>query len=276
VIRRCAAALILPLVLSFAGCRCEKRASRNAVLAKPPEPLAPLSAPSWLVDLEVPGFEKASAAVPLGATEPRPVVIALHGDADRPEWQCGTWAGIAKSHPFVLCPRGVLRKDVKADPERYGWGTVEETERELRASLRALKSRFGKHVASGSVVIAAFGAGVKPAAWVVRQEPAFFARVVFIGVGSDDWSPGYAGLFAAGQGRRMLFVCSDPACDGDAERYLMMSRGAGIDAKLVNAGDFGRQLDRRVASALSAEFTWLVEDDPRYPAAKTAPAASAP
>jgi hypothetical protein len=265
-------ALVLPLVVAVAlsGCRCSKSTS-NSVLAKRPEPLPPLAAPSWLVDLDVPGFEKASVAVPLGATEPRPIVIALHGDADRPEWQCGTWVGIAKSHPFVLCPRGVLRKDLKLEPARYGWGGVEDGEKELRAALHALKGRFAKHVAPGSVVMAAFGAGVKQAAWVVRQEPSFFARVIFVGAGPDDWSAGFAGLFAAGHGRRMLFVCSDPECKTESEHYLMMARGAGTDAKLLDAGEIGRQLDPRVASAISPEFWWIVDDDSRYPAAKTKP-----
>ena len=54
------------------------------VRASTPQRLPPLREQSWLIELDVPGFLKASVAVPLGATGPRPVLVALHGRADRP------------------------------------------------------------------------------------------------------------------------------------------------------------------------------------------------
>ena len=44
--------------------------------------------------------------VPLGAREPRPLVVALHGGSDRPEWACSAWRSISEGHAFVVCPRG--------------------------------------------------------------------------------------------------------------------------------------------------------------------------
>ena len=101
------------------------------------------------------------------------------------------------------------------------------------------------------MVMAAFGAGVKHATSIVRQEPSFFANVILVGVGSDDWSAGAAGVFAAGRGRRMIFACSDPQCAADSERYMMMSRSVGIETKLVDAGSLGVEIGRdlRVADA---------------------------
>jgi hypothetical protein len=32
--------------------------------------------------------------LPLAATSPRPLVLGVHGNDDRPEWQCGVWRGI--------------------------------------------------------------------------------------------------------------------------------------------------------------------------------------
>ncbi len=87
------------------------------------------------MDLEVPGFGKAAVAVPIGASSPRAIVIALHGAADRPEWACSVLRSIAGPAPFVLCPRGVQRTDFPASDARYTFGAVDATASELRAAL---------------------------------------------------------------------------------------------------------------------------------------------
>src|SRR5437660_1672656 len=45
-------------------------------------------------------------SVPLGAREPRPIMVALHGGSDRPERACPAWRIAAEAYPFVVCPRG--------------------------------------------------------------------------------------------------------------------------------------------------------------------------
>jgi pimeloyl-ACP methyl ester carboxylesterase len=237
------------------GCKCGTSSSATTDAAKPLEPLV---ADSWLVELPLTGFGVAVAAVPLGASEPRPVVIALHGGADRPEWQCGTWTGIFQSRAFVLCPRGVARGD------RFGWGSPEATQKELRAALSALKQRFPGHVDKGSVVLTAFGAGTRHATEIARQEPEFFQKLVLVGVEPDIWSAGQAGAYAKRGGQRVMFVCSDAKCDEWASRYFVFSRGAGAYSKVVNAGAFGRLLDARVADAIRKETPWLVQGDARF------------
>src|SRR5688500_18592409 len=56
------------------------------VVPSPPE-LPPKLSGEPLQDLPVPGYGVAVVSMPLGAREPRPVVLALHGNYDRPEWQ---------------------------------------------------------------------------------------------------------------------------------------------------------------------------------------------
>jgi hypothetical protein len=189
------------------------------------------------------------------------VVIALHGAADRPEWACGTWTGITRARAFVLCPRGTVHEH---DTSRFGWSSPEQVARELRAALQALKARFGRHVASGPVVLAAFEAGVPPALEIAMQEPSFFSRLVLVAPGPDLVSAGTAGVLAKGGARRILLVCSDAACRADAERYDLFIHSAGIENKLLDLGDLGRCLDDRVAKALAAALPWLVEGDPLY------------
>jgi hypothetical protein len=260
--------------VALVGCK-SKPTGRGVGSVAPPKPLAPLAAAGWLVDLDVPGFGKANVAIPLGATASRPVVIALHGGADRPEWACGEWVGVMRSHPFVLCPRGVKVPGRQASDPRYGWSDDAAVEKELRAALRALKARFGKYVASGPVLLAAFSAGVVPAAQIAKQEPKFFSRVVFVGPPPDFWSAGLAGVFAHGGGERFMIVCTDPGCRRSAESAFVFSKSAGVYAKLLEPAEYGRVLDARVTDAIGKELPWLLNGAPFWPTFAAAPAGSA-
>lgn len=272
-----AAALV---VAALAGtlvpaCKCRSEQPAPVASATPaPKPLPPLAAESWLVDLPVAGHGPSKVAVPLGAIEPRPIVIALHGGADRPEWQCGTWVGIARSRPFVLCPRGA---PVSGHPDapRWGWGSTDSVLAELRAALEALKARFGAHVAAGPVVLAGFSTGTRPAVELARREASFFSRLVLVAPEDDLITAGLAGIFARGGGQRVLVACSEARCKSAAQRYLLFLRGAGAATKLLELPEYGRVLDARVASAIGAEYAWLVQGDPRFAPETLARASSA-
>jgi pimeloyl-ACP methyl ester carboxylesterase len=254
------------LALAALGCTCgsrqpEKSATKEGGAAVAPSgirELEPLSAESWRIELAVPGFEAASLSVPLGAREPRPVVIALHGIADLAEWQCGTWTGISRGRAFVLCPRGIRRDG------RETWGELARTERELRAALAALKRRFGEHVAAGSVVLAGYSLGAAHAARLVQQEPSFFSRLVLVEGGHEPLTAAVAAVFARGGGQRVLFACGQRACEAEAQRRLVYLRRAGVDAELVMALEVGHALDGRMAEAIARRWEWLVSGDPRF------------
>jgi poly(3-hydroxybutyrate) depolymerase len=189
----------------------------------------------------------------VGAVEPRPIVIALHGGADRPEWQCSVWRSIAGPRPFVLCPRGVARGS------RFGWGTPDQTTRELRGALTALKKKYGDHVAAGPVTLAGYGPGAAQAVSVAKQEPSFFARVALVNGGSEAFTATNAAVFAHGRGKRVLFVCGLPACRADAERAALFARHAGIPAKLL-ALETGAAFDATLIVAVRQQWSWLASD----------------
>ena len=67
-------------------------------------PLAPL--PGFFEALPVAGHPDAWLSLPTNTTSRRPVVIVVHGVADRPDWQCGGWRRATAEQAFVLCPRG--------------------------------------------------------------------------------------------------------------------------------------------------------------------------
>src|SRR6187402_3396523 len=166
---------LLACVFSMcASCKHDKPKGGEPYAHRPK--LTALAASSWLIELEVAGFGKAALAVPLGANAPRSIVVALHGSADRPEWACAALRSIAGPAPFVLCPRGVARADFSESDARYTFGTVDDTESELRSALLALKQRFGVYVAAGPVIFSGFELGADHAATIAAQEPSFFSR----------------------------------------------------------------------------------------------------
>jgi predicted esterase len=279
-LRRCArvgveTASALLLVSAIQGCRCEagpvpgepapsSATTPSAARHKPPKKLPPLKAESWLIQLKLEGFEPASVSVPLGATEPRPILVALHGAGDRPEWQCGTWRGISDSRGFVVCPRGISHSGFPASDARFTWKDHGATALELRAALRALKARFSDHVAPGSVVLTGFSLGAAHAVELLRQEPSFFSRIVLVEGGTRSWSATLGTAFATQGGKRVLFACTQPACLPGALTAQRLAQRGGALAELVDAGNLGHVLDGRAAAAIKPRFEWLVEDDPRW------------
>jgi hypothetical protein len=251
-------ALLLGALSAFSACR-HKPKQRALVpagsLAHTPR-LAPLRAESWLIELEVPGFGQAALAVPLGATEPRPIVIALHGAADRPEWACGAWRGIAGPAPFVLCPRGLPRADFTAPDLRYTFGTAPATASELRAGLTALKSKFGSYVAPGSVVFAGFEIGADRAAEIAQQEPTFFARLALVNAASTTWPSSLSALFGREGGERVLFACG-AAGRAAADSKAVLTRRSGADARAIFLGNGPPALGPDSVSELKAVWPWL-------------------
>ncbi len=243
----------------LAGCRCSKKdtAPAASASAKGPKILPPLSEKSWLIDLPVPGHAPAKVAVPLGAVRPSPVVIALHGDFDRPEWQCGSWAAITRGRPFVLCPTGVK------NGARFSWGSPEATAKELRSALTALKKRYGAHVAPGSVVLAGYGKGADHAIVVQKQEPSFFSYLVLTEGGAKGWTSTMAAAFTQRGGKRILFACAHPACVQHVDRARLFSVGAGVDTKTLKLPKQQRLFSPKVVRALRKEFVWLARGKKR-------------
>jgi pimeloyl-ACP methyl ester carboxylesterase len=247
---------------SSAGHVTDARADAGAV-ARPTPRLPPLHAESWRIALAVPNFEPAVVAVPLGARSARPIIIALHGYADRADWQCGTWTGITGAHPFILCPQG-RKLPGSGDVPRYTYDGASQTEQELRAALKALKARFGEHVAAGPVIIAGYSLGATRAARIALQEPGYFSRLVLVEGAAGQWSAGDAAIFAKGGGQKLMIVCAQSACANAGKRAVLFTQRARSEAELVFPGQFGHLFDGRVAGAIKARLPWLVQGDERW------------
>jgi hypothetical protein len=229
---RAARLVVAGTVLGSAAsaCTCGDRSSGDA--GQRPDgaaALSPLQAESWRIDLPVSGHGAATVAIPLGATSARPVLIALHGDSDRPEWHCGSWRGITGGTSFILCPRGVPR----AGTERFTYADAAATERELRAALRALKDRFGDYLAPSPVMLAGLTLGAERAV-------------------------------ATRGGQRVLFVCTRPGCRQSVESSVLFLTRAGAAAQVVDGGVGAHGLDATTSGTLARIWPWLVQGDPRF------------
>ena len=247
-------ALLLSALFTCGACQHEKSSSADAYAHRPK--LSPLKANAWLVELDVPGFGKSALAVPLGAKTPRPIVIALHGSADRAEWACAALRSIVGPAPFVLCPRGVARADFAATDPRYTFGTADDTARELRAALAELKRRFGVYVAAGPVVFTGFELGADHAASIAAEEPTFFSRLLLIEPAPSSWSTSQAALFGRAGGQRVLFAFGPAHQDELRLRAVLTSRG-GADSRAVFLGSGPVTLEPASRRLLKQNWAWL-------------------
>jgi hypothetical protein len=116
--------ILLLAALSLVTATACKREDRNRGRAAVAPQLPPLVSHSPTASLSVTGFGDAVVALPTGATQETPVVVAVLGIGDSPEEQCATWRELVASRAFVLCPRGA-KHFVRDEPEGEDGGTAD-------------------------------------------------------------------------------------------------------------------------------------------------------
>ena len=256
------------LLLVTAGCARSQADRTEAPLpsrsTNPPLPpraaLAPLAASSDLVELLVPGFGAATVAVPRGATEPRPVVVALHGHAIRPEHACPRWQHAAYDWPFVLCPLGLPADARPGQPVTLG--SPAHTTREIQAGLRVLREHFAGYLAGGRPLFVGWSQGAKVGISVARSE-AFDAAA--FGEGGYDLLDDQAVTHLAKSGlRRVLLLCATRACESSYARPAERLRAAGIPGRVAGAGGADHPFDGAAVETAREAWPWLVEGDSRF------------
>lgn len=247
-------------------------APRGAPVANLPSPNAPpASAPielprdtqapnarSGYFDLDVPGFGAAVVYVPSGAG-PRVVVVAAHGNYDRPAWQCHAWHDLTGERAFVLCPRGVARLDSpSARDVRFTYAAQGAFNREVDASLAALRARYGARVAGGPIVYAGFSLGAIFGVGYLRATRERVAAAALVEGGHTVWSGAAVRAFADKGGRAVLFGCDQAWCARDARAVAPRFRAAHIETALGYAPGQGHAYGGRVADAMRPAFERLI------------------
>lgn len=254
----------LALVCVFAPARCVEAApettSAVAVSTTSTAPLPPLHA-EWLEPL---GTAAAAGfvAVPIGASEPRPIVIAVHGAGDRPEWSCSEWRAIFGPVPFVVCPRGSALGANGANG--FAWSGAQHVERAIAAALAETHGRFAAYLDDTSPrVYVGFSQGARIGAEVVAHAAARYPVAVFLEGLGDVESPSFTAPFRA-DGKRVLLACSQRGCAPKREKAARVLERKGIAARVLDIGPIGHTVDGRVVEAMRREVPWLLDGVPGW------------
>jgi hypothetical protein len=226
--------------------------------------LPPLRSDSPIVPLTVEGFPEAVISIPLGATSPRPVVVATHGMWDFPEGLCDDQRWIFRDTAWVVCPRGRPLPD-----KTFRYDGVDALCREIDADLRALAARYAGYVDADAMLYTGFSLGAILGVGVISREPARFPRAVLIEGGEDRWTPVLAGRYAREGGQRVLFACGLRGRVPAALRAASMLERAGVQARVVlgklpDAGQFIHWYNGPIADETRAALPWLLESDARW------------
>ncbi len=278
--RRRALGRLAPLALVALGVACRApraspsptaSASQRAVASAAPAPSLPSSAllaqtpatpalnePTAHIALAVPGFRDAVVSVPLGATSPRPLALALHGNFDRPEWQCEVWRRITHGQVFVLCPRGIPRTDVPKELDRWEWSSVAKTKSEIVAAVAALRARFPSYVQPGPLVFTGFSLGAILGARLIQDPDLDVGAAVLVEGGYQGWTLAKAKAIKPRLGR-LLFACGQTECR-NAYRYQLerLFQAAELSSSMVSDVKAGHTYDDPVAALVEREWPALV------------------
>jgi predicted esterase len=233
-----------------------------------------------MVALDVVGHGDAVVSLPLGASEPRPVVLATHGNYDTPEWQCEIWRQIVANDAFVLCPRGIPRSDSPSRSDlRYEYASRGALEKEIDAAFEALRARYSGFVDDGPRIFTGFSLGAIMGASIILRNPAKYPRAVLIEGGNRVWNVPTARAFAQKGGQGILFACGQWDCVNRSRAAGRALQQAGVVWQVLFAKGEGHTYGGRVAEQIHDTFAWLVQGDPRFRAAlarRQAGAQSAP
>lgn len=199
-------------------------------------------------------------APPIGAREPRPVIIAAHGAGDRPEWACGGWRLAAHTYPFVVCPRGR-----PAGNGRFAWASSRALDEAVSRTLTAVKARYGDYVNETSRVYAGFSQGAILSEPTLLAVPGRFEAAVFAEGGYDVLArPSFGASYRAVGGERLLIVCGGPACFGRGRRSLPALERSGLRVWLRGDASAGHNLNDRMQVSLRAAWPEFVRGLPGW------------
>lgn len=224
-----------------------------------------------LVRLPVTGFGDSIVSVPLGTRVRRPILLAAHGNYDRPEWQCAMWRHTLEKaglHAFVLCPRGFERSDSpSADDIRFTYANGASLTKELDLGLAALRAKYADFVFpedDGAVVYTGFSLGAMIGVSYITRNPARTPRAVLTEGSQAEWTSAAVYAFAKRGGVRVLFACGQPSCVTMSNSVATVMKKAGIDSRVVHGKGVGHGYDGPVADEIGTQLPWLLEGDPRW------------
>jgi predicted esterase len=228
--------------------------SANIDAPAAPPSMEPLGG-EWMEHIDLPAGGIVYVAPPLGATEPRPILVAVHGAVDDPGLICSAWRLVTDVYPFVVCPGGS-----KIGKGKYAWPSSDAIDQAVDAALAAVRTKYGERIAPGPVIYAAFSQGANMAGPVLGKKKGRFARAVLSegGYRALDTAAAAKAFVAAG-GERMLFTCSQSGCAGSFERSRAPLLRAGAEVRVSYSGPHGHSMPPAVRESIHTEIPWIVD-----------------
>lgn len=216
--------------------------------AAPPTALPPLQA-AWLERLGA-SEQEIVVTPPVGVTEPRPLVVGVHGAGDRPEWACGGWRLASQVSAFIACPHGS-----KQGHDRFAWSSSKQLAAAVDAAVSHTQARFGAYVAVGPRIYAGFSQGASLAEpLLLAQASRFPIAILAEGGYATSRSPSFGRAYQAAGGRRVVLVCGSPACFRNAKLARKNLESAGLQVLVVGDEKAGHNLNQRMQQAL--QIAW--------------------
>jgi len=233
--------------------------ARAASDAQAGHALPPLVA-NWVEPLPLADGNLAYVMPPIGAREPRPLIVGVHGAGDRPDWACGGWRLGESEYAFIVCPQGL-----KLDPLRFAWDSPQTITRRVESALRAVRERFGAYIAEGPVLYVGFSQGATLAGPVLLAEPNRFPVVALAEGGYGLLrDPSFLRRLRENGTSRVMIVCGSAACFQTASSVAPHFARAGLE--LLTAGDAhaGHNLNQPMQRALRASWPAFVSGLPNW------------
>lgn len=200
----------------------------------PPLPDAP-ELPARPQSLEVTGYNPASHVAPDDYSHwPKPVVIVLHGNFDRPEWECSTWREVAGFYGWVLCPRGVRTPWASLAEDRWTYRGSGIVRSEIEAAMSALENRYPGRVSRKGTVLVGFSLGANLAPAIARDAPGVYPYVFLVEGGGKNMERKWIAAFKRAGVRGVGLAMSLPGLRHKATQALPRFKKAGIRAVFVD------------------------------------------
>lgn len=222
--------------------------------------LAPLLGVAWIERLELEDKHEAYVCPPIGAREPRPLIVAVHGAGDRAEWACGGWRMVAGEHAFVVCPQGM-----KMDPSRFAWDSAETIRKRVASAIVAARARFGEYIAEGPTLYVGFSQGATLAGPTLLDAEQSFPFIALAEGGYDLLrNRAFLGKLKARGVESVLLACGTPACFASMRAIEPNLSAAGIQALIGGDAKSGHNLNGEMQAGLQKVWPEFVAGLPNW------------
>lgn len=206
--------------------------------------------------LAIPGYLPAAIGIPTDP-QPKPILVALHGSFDQPEWHLETWYPLFQKHAFLLCTRGIKRVDSPQDPAFFRY-VYREIEPELLLGMKLLQNKFSSQISSGPMMYLGFSQGAILGVPFLVKHAEQFPKAILI-EGGTRWTLDMAKTYAKRGGKKILFACGQQSCHRRALASAETLQKVGIDVKVVYAAGMGHTYVDEVAHQIQEKLPWFLE-----------------